>query len=406
MLAPSRADALNAKFLAAILRWRRKGWECASAPTPHTLVEQADLLPRRMAALGLDANTVARVEPITFRDLQTLCATCGWYQLCQWDLGRDDPIEAASRKYCPNSAMFAALVKNPRLLNDKSAIGAVLIHLAPRGPATCGATAMTGELRTRNLFQNLALPAPLMLAAVLAAVLLAKADYGAWAVFGVTTLLVLYVLGRLALEGAGRVPALARAVTAPHAIGKEPRLPPLAMDQLNDKQKPLGEQIMNMSSVGLGGPYNPMLRSPVLGQRMFDLLYYLRRQTSVPLKLNEFAILIIGRQWRSQVEWFAHAPLAIKAGLSPEIVAELKTNRRPPGMPPEESAVYDFVTELTTKHVVSDETFNRARQLLGEQQVVDLTAVAGAYITVAMMLAMAEESVPPGKELPFKPSEP
>ena len=163
---------------------------------------------------------------------------------------------------------------------------------------------------------------------------------------------------------------------------------------------------MKVSSVGLGGPYNPMLRSPVFGQKMFDLLYYLRWQTSVPLKLNEFAILIIGRQWRSQVEWFAHAPLAIKAGLSPEIVAELITNKRPSNMPPEESAVYDFVSELTTKHVVSDETFNRTKQLLGEQQVVDLTAVAGTYITVAMVLAMAEESVPPGKDLPFKPGEP
>jgi 4-carboxymuconolactone decarboxylase len=195
-------------------------------------------------------------------------------------------------------------------------------------------------------------------------------------------------------------------VTAPLAISKEPRFPQLTMDQLNDKQKPLGEQIMKVSSVGLGGPYNPMLRSPVFGQKMFDLLYYLRWQTSVPLKLNEFAILIIGRQWRSQVEWFAHAPLAVKAGLSPEIVAELKTNKRPSNMPPEESAVYDFVTELTTKHVVSDETFNRTKRLLGEQQVVDLTAVAGTYITVAMVLAMAEESVPPGKDLPFKAGEP
>lgn len=199
---------------------------------------------------------------------------------------------------------------------------------------------------------------------------------------------------------------LAAVVTAPHAISKEPRFPQLTMDQLYEKQKPLGEQIMKVSSVGLGGPYNPMLRSPVFGQKMFDLLYYLRWQTSVPLKLNEFAILIIGRQWRSQVEWFAHAPLAIKAGLSPEIVAELKTNKRPSNMPPEESAVYDFVSELTTKHVVSDETFNRTKQLLGEQQVVDLTAVAGTYITVAMVLAMAEESVPPGKDLPFKVGEP
>ena len=68
--------------------------------------------------------------------------------------------------------------------------------------------------------------------------------------------------------------------------------------------------------------------------------------------------------------------------------------------------MYDFVTELTTARTVSDETFNRAKQLLGEQQVVDLTAVAGTYITVAMILAMSEESVPPGKNLPFKPGEP
>jgi 4-carboxymuconolactone decarboxylase len=102
----------------------------------------------------------------------------------------------------------------------------------------------------------------------------------------------------------------------------------------------------------------------------------------------------------------AHAPLALKAGLSPDIVADLKANKRPTNMPPEEAVVYDFVTELTTTHEVSDATFARAKQLLGEQQVVDLTAVAGTYITVAMLLAMAEESVPAGKELPFKPGEP
>ena len=192
----------------------------------------------------------------------------------------------------------------------------------------------------------------------------------------------------------------------PSTTAKEPRFPQLTPGQLNEKQKPLGEQIMKVSSVGLGGPYNPMLRSPVLGQRMFDLLYYLRWNTSVPLRLNEFAILIIGRQWRSQVEWFAHAPIAIKAGLSPDIIAELKTNKRPSNMKPDEAIVYDFVTELSTKHEVSDDTFKRAKELLGEKQVVDLTAVAGTYVTVAMLLAMAEEGVPPGKELPFKPGEP
>ena len=187
---------------------------------------------------------------------------------------------------------------------------------------------------------------------------------------------------------------------------RPPRFPPLTMAQLTDEQRPLAEAIMRISSVGIAGPYNPMLRSPVFGQRMFDLLDYLRWHSSLPPRLNEFAILITGRLWRSQVEWYAHAPLALKAGLSPTIIADLKANKRPAAMQADEAVVYDFVMELSTKHAVSDETFGRAKQVLGEQQLVDLTAVTGTYVTVAMLLAMAEEGVPPGKETPFAPGDP
>jgi 4-carboxymuconolactone decarboxylase len=198
---------------------------------------------------------------------------------------------------------------------------------------------------------------------------------------------------------------LAATMFAAPATGKEPRFPQLTMDQLSDAQKPLGEQIMKISSVGIGGPYNSWMRSPVLGQRLFDLFHYLRWETSVPTKLNEFAILIIGRQWRSQVEWFAHAPLAAKAGLSADIIAELKEGKRPSKMAEDEAAVYDFVNELTTTQKVSDETYARTKKVFNDQQIVDLTAVAGSYMTVAMMLAMSETTVPPGKEPPFKVGE-
>src|SRR5260370_3608118 len=135
----------------------------------------------------------------------------------------------------------------------------------------------------------------------------------------------------------------------PPMTAKEPRFPQLTVEELNVYQKPLGEQILKVSSVGFGGPYNPLLRSPVLGQRMFDLLYYLRWNSSVPLRLNEMAILVTGRLWRSQVEWHAHAPLAIKAGLSPEIVAGLKAPKLPASMKPDAAAVYDFAVERSTK---------------------------------------------------------
>lgn len=190
------------------------------------------------------------------------------------------------------------------------------------------------------------------------------------------------------------------------AAAREPRFPQLALADLSAAQRPLGDAIMKVSSLGISGPYNPMLRSPVFGQRMFDLLDYLRWHTSLPLRLNEFAILITGRLWRSQVEWYAHRPLALKAGLREEVIDDLKANRRPAAMQPDEAAVYDFVIELSTTHAVSDATFARAKALLGEQQVVDLTAVTGTYVTVAMLIAMAEQDIPAGKTPPFGPGDP
>jgi 4-carboxymuconolactone decarboxylase len=137
-------------------------------------------------------------------------------------------------------------------------------------------------------------------------------------------------LSSIALAAAGGW--FAAAMFAQPATSKEPRFPQLTMDQLDEKQKPLGEQIMKVSSVGLGGPYNLLLRSPVLGQRLFDLFYYLRWQTSVPTKLNEFAILVIARQWRSQVEWFAHAPIAAKVR-GPEKSSTINRSSTSPRLP-------------------------------------------------------------------------
>jgi 4-carboxymuconolactone decarboxylase len=186
-------------------------------------------------------------------------------------------------------------------------------------------------------------------------------------------------------------------------VGKEPRFAQLRIEDLNEQQRSLAEEIMKISSVGIGGPYNALLRSPVMAERMFKLLDYLRFHTSVPRKLNEFAILIVARQWTSQVEWYAHYPLAIKAGLSDAVAADLKEGKRPAGMQPDEAATYEFLIELSTKHEVSDATFNQLRSFLSEQQIVDLVMVSGTYVTVAMLLSAAEQGVPAGKAPPLEP---
>ena len=67
---------------------------------------------------------------------------------------------------------------------------------------------------------------------------------------------------------------------------KEQRFPQLKVEQLNGQQRPFGEEILKVSSIGISGPYNMMLRSPVMGERMFAMLDYLRFNTSVPRRLN------------------------------------------------------------------------------------------------------------------------
>jgi hypothetical protein len=81
--------------IAAILGWWRKR-------------PQHVLLPRRMAALDLDADTVERVEPAVFRDVRNTCATCEAPEQCEWDL-MHNPGNPAWQDYCPNAAMFSTL---------------------------------------------------------------------------------------------------------------------------------------------------------------------------------------------------------------------------------------------------------------------------------------------------------
>jgi 4-carboxymuconolactone decarboxylase len=183
---------------------------------------------------------------------------------------------------------------------------------------------------------------------------------------------------------------------------KEPRFPQLKVEQLNDQQRPFGDEILKVSSIGISGPYNMMLRSPVMGERLFAMLDYLRFNTSVPRRLNEFAILIQARLWTSQVEWTAHYPLALKAGLPEAVANDLSVGKRPASMQPDEAAVYDLCMDLATNHMVSDASFKKAREVFSDQQIVDLIAVSGTYITLAMLSNTAEDQTPGGKTPPLQ----
>ncbi len=179
------------------------------------------------------------------------------------------------------------------------------------------------------------------------------------------------------------------------------RFPPLTPDQMSSAQKALADKITSGPRKSLGGPFNAWLRSPEVGDRMQAVGEYIRFNSSLPRHLNEFAILITARAWNARYEWYAHYPLALQAGLKPQVAADLAQGLRPRSMTADEAAVYDFSTELRRDKRVSDTTFANVKARLGEQGVIDLIAVNGYYDLVSMTLNVAEVSTPPDGALPL-----
>ena len=137
-----------------------------------------------------------------------------------------------------------------------------------------------------------------------------------------------------------------------------------------------------------------------MAQRMYDLLDYLRWHTSVPTKLNEFAILIQARLWRSQVEWFAHYPLALKGGLDPKVAGDIAAGKRPDNMKDDEAALYDLAMALYRDKHVSDAVYAAAREKFGERGIMDIIGIIGYYDITSMTLITMQagapnDSVPP-----------
>ena len=186
------------------------------------------------------------------------------------------------------------------------------------------------------------------------------------------------------------------------AAQAQDRFVPLAPDAMTPEQRAIADAIVATRG-SMNGPFNAWLRDPALADRLQKLGEQIRFHSSLPLELNEFSILITARHWTSQFEWYAHYPLAMKAGLEPDVAADLAAGKRPSGMSGDEAATYDFSTSLHAIGDAGDATYKAVLDRFGEKGVIDLVAVNGYYDLVSMTLNVARVSVPAGTAFPLKP---
>ena len=174
------------------------------------------------------------------------------------------------------------------------------------------------------------------------------------------------------------------------------RFAPLKADELTPAQKAWADMIAPppRNAKITNPPYRAYVRNPDLAPRLSALSDYLRWHTSLPPRLSELAILITARQWTAQYEWFAHYPLALKAGLDPAVLSAIAAGKRPENMKDDEAALYDLAMALYRDKQVPDAVYGAAREKFGERGIMDIIGIIGYYDLVSMTLITMQAGAP------------
>jgi 4-carboxymuconolactone decarboxylase len=180
------------------------------------------------------------------------------------------------------------------------------------------------------------------------------------------------------------------------------RIPDLTPASMTEAQNEVFNLIASGPHQRVVGPYPAWLQSPELARRARSLSEYLRFQSAPSKRHAEIAILITGRHWRAEYEFYAHAELARTAGVEEHIIQSLAAGKRPEFSRADDAAVYDLCTEMFNTRRVSAATYKRAQDTFGMQALVDLVAIVGYYCMVSITLNAFEASLPPGEASPFQ----
>jgi 4-carboxymuconolactone decarboxylase len=168
------------------------------------------------------------------------------------------------------------------------------------------------------------------------------------------------------------------------SVAAQERLPLPTPDKMTAEQKEAAQLFIKErgEDVTHFGPFVPIMRSPVVAMRGRSLGDYLRFHSAVPSKLREFTIMLSARMFSQQYEWNFHYPIALKAGVSESVLESVRIGARPAGMPSDVETVYEFLDELHRNRSVSDPTYAKTLNLLGDKGLIDLICLDGYFMMI------------------------
>ena len=182
-----------------------------------------------------------------------------------------------------------------------------------------------------------------------------------------------------------------------------PRLLPIPEDELTPRHRELMEAIRSgprgrVSRLDRSGSFCTHRTSAIWRKNSAPTAVTRRRSHRDCRNLPSCAPRACGAP---EYEWFAHAPIAEKAGVAAATIHDLRAGRAPRKARKDERAIYDFIRELYKTRRVSDRNYKRVHAILGDPAMVEFVEILGYYALVAMALDVFRIPLPDGAALPF-----
>jgi len=168
------------------------------------------------------------------------------------------------------------------------------------------------------------------------------------------------------------------------------RMPLPPMESMTPEQRAAAQALIDGPRKGVYGPFLPLMRSPVLLDRVARVGEYLRFESVLDARIRELVTAAAARHVGNQFEWHMHAPLAVKAGVDAGAIDALRQGARPAtGLKEDEALALDFALELLRTNGSSEPTYERAVRGFGENGVVELTTLIGYFVMVNWLMNVA-----------------
>ena len=179
------------------------------------------------------------------------------------------------------------------------------------------------------------------------------------------------------------------------------RLPEINRGMIPEKLRSAFDELIADSGGNVPiGPGSVAAISPEMALRRRPLSNYVRWELRFPQVLQELAILVTARSMDCEYVWSAHVQLALGGGASQSLVDAIYDQKALPVETPDDyRTVIEFTRAIVLEHAAKDELFDAAMKLLGIQNLIDLMALTGQYITNSLFINSFELEIPE----PYKP---